>query len=439
MRALHPAAEWARASLLTRRGGLDLRPDLQEARAASSDDLLAPMREGLAGPSRLDLSTLPDAAEHPARLLLGLCGVALAPLPDQGALCLAFRRPAEEADVALVAEAARLLAPHVEAAEIPERDGVDGGPGPFPEIVGRCAPMRSLFEQMLRVAGSEAFVHLAGETGTGKDKVAHALHERSRRRRGRFVALNASSLSDELFESEMFGHARGAFTGALLARDGYVAEAEGGTIFIDEVADLSLRAQAKLLRLLQSREYRRVGETELRRADIRVITAANVDLEQRAKQGQFREDLMYRIAVVTLRLPPLRERGDDVLLLARHFLRAAARRDGCAAPGLPASLGEALLRHAWPGNVRELENEMARLVALCGGQPPRLELLSPRIARSAEEPPQPLALREGLLAFERGFLERALLRHRGNRSRTAMELGITRQALLGKIARFGIC
>jgi DNA-binding NtrC family response regulator len=299
--------------------------------------------------------------------------------------------------------------------------------------------MRSLFEQMLRVAGSEAFVHLAGETGTGKDKVAHALHERSRRRRGRFVALNASSLSDELFESEMFGHARGAFTGALLARDGYVAEAEGGTIFIDEVADLSLRAQAKLLRLLQSREYRRVGETELRRADIRVITAANVDLEQRAKQGQFREDLMYRIAVVTLRLPPLRERGDDVLLLARHFLRAAARRDGCAAPGLPASLGEALLRHAWPGNVRELENEMARLVALCGGQPPRLELLSPRIARSAEEPPQPLALREGLLAFERGFLERALLRHRGNRSRTAMELGITRQALLGKIARFGIC
>jgi DNA-binding NtrC family response regulator len=438
MRALRPALEWTRAALVTQRGGLELRADLEDPLPLADDEFLLPIARRISGPTLLDLAAERDAAEHPARLLHSLRGAALAPLPERAALCLAFRREATESDVALVAEAARLIAPHVAevgtAAEAAESDA-----SPFPEIVGRCAPMRALFADMLRVAGSEAFVHLAGETGTGKDKVAHALHACSRRRGGRFVALNASSLSDELFESEMFGHARGAFTGAQLARDGYVAEAEAGTLFIDEVADLSLRAQAKLLRLLQAREYRRLGETELRRADIRVVTAANVDLEQRVAQGSFREDLMYRIAVVTLRLPPLRERGDDVLLLARHFLRAAARKDGCTVPGLGVGMADALLRHAWPGNVRELENEMTRLVALGGGQPLPLELLSRRIGWGRGAADRPIALREGLLNFERGFLERALARHRGNRSRTAVELGITRQALLGKMARLGLC
>jgi hypothetical protein len=336
MRALRPVLPWARAVLVTRQGGLELRPDLEDPRPLAEDEFLLPIARRITGPTLLDLAAEREAAEHPARLLYSLSGAALAPLPEGGALCVAFRREATDSDAALIAEAARLLSPHVaELAAASERP--DSEASPFPEIVGRCAPMRALFEEMLRVAGSEAFVHVAGETGTGKDKVAHALHARSRRRGGRFVALNASSLSDELFESEMFGHARGAFTGAQLARDGYVAEAEAGTLFIDEVADLSLRAQAKLLRLLQSREYRRLGETELRQADIRVVTAANVDLEQRVAQGTFREDLMYRIAVVTLQLPPLRERGDDVLLLARHFLRAAARKDGCAAPGLAAA------------------------------------------------------------------------------------------------------
>jgi DNA-binding NtrC family response regulator len=250
--------------------------------------------------------------------------------------------------------------------------------------------------------------------------------------------VNASSLSDELFEAEMFGHARGAFTGAVAAREGYVAEAEGGTLFIDEVADLSPRGQAKLLRLLQEREYRRVGESALRQANVRVVTAANVDLEERVAKGSFRQDLMYRIAVVTLRLPPLRERGDDLLLLARHFLRVAARRDGRVAPALPASLGETLHRYAWPGNVRELENEMARLVALSGGGPLDAALLSARLRAGRETDRQSLCLREGLLCFERDFLKVALARNRGNRSRTATDVGITRQALLSKMNRLGL-
>lgn len=435
MRALRPAAEWARAALVGR-ASLELRPDLQSPQPLAEDDFLIPLVRSLAGPARVDLAEHACAAEHPARLLHGLRSAVLAPLPGGGALCLAFREAAGERHVALVAEAARLLAPHLEAVDA--HGEACAGASPFPEIVGRCAPMQALFAEMAKLAASEAFVHVAGETGTGKDRVAQALHERSRRRHGRFVAVNASSLSDELFEAEMFGHSRGAFTGALLARDGYVADAEGGTLFIDEVADLSLRAQAKLLRLLQGREYRRVGEAELRRANIRVITAANVDLEERVAKGLFREDLMYRIAVVTLRLPALRERGDDTLLLARHFLRAAARRDGCPPLGLPASLSDALLRHAWPGNVRELENEMARLVALSGGAALHVGLLSSRIrpGKAAERPS--LGLREGLLRFERGFLKDALATNRGNRSRTALEIGITRQALLAKMSRLGL-
>jgi DNA-binding NtrC family response regulator len=298
--------------------------------------------------------------------------------------------------------------------------------------------MQALFSEMARAAASEVFVHVAGETGTGKDRVAQALHGRSRRRSARCVAVNASSLSDELFEAELFGHARGAFTGAVAAREGYVAEAEGGTLFIDEVTDLTPRAQAKLLRLLQEREYRRVGETQLRRANVRVITAANVDLEERVAKGLFRQDLMYRIAVVTLRLPPLREREGDLLLLARHFLRTAAIRDGRTPPPLPASLCDALSRYAWPGNVRELENEMARLVALSGGEPLDAALLSSRIGAGRSPRRDSLSLREGLLGFERDFLKDALTRTRGNRSRTAVEIGITRQALLAKMSRYGL-
>jgi DNA-binding NtrC family response regulator/tetratricopeptide (TPR) repeat protein len=321
--------------------------------------------------------------------------------------------------------------------ERPPSSGDASGPAPaFPEIVGGCAAMDALFRQMERLAGSQITVQILGETGTGKEKVAQALHRRSPRGDKPFVALNASTLSDELFEAEMFGHTRGAFTGAVAERAGHMAEAEGGTLFIDEVADLTPRAQAKLLRVLQEREYRRLGETRTRRTDVRILTASNVPLETRAAQGLFRLDLVYRLSPVVLALPPLRERGDDLLRLARHFLRRAAEQEGRSAPGLTSELAAALSRYAWPGNVRELENEMHRLVALAGTGPLRADHLSEKL--QADSAPSPEALRSALMAFEKQHVARVQAQHAGVRARAAAALGITRQALVVKIRRLGL-
>jgi DNA-binding NtrC family response regulator len=318
-----------------------------------------------------------------------------------------------------------------------DRDGAgETDRGAFPELVGRGPAMQALFAEMARVTDSEVSVHLFGETGTGKERVASAIHRGSRRGAGPFVAINASSVSDELFEAEMFGHAKGAFTGAVAAREGYVARAEGGTLFIDEVADLTPRAQAKLLRFVQEKEYRRLGETETRRANVRVLSAANVDLERRVATGHFREDLMYRLRPIVLSLPPLRERAGDVLLLARHFVRLAAKRESVPSPLLPADVAKALASYAWPGNIRELENEMSRLVVLAGRGPVRREHLSARVLDAVRD--RPSCLRDARQRFEREFVGRALSRNGGNRTRTACELGLTRQALVSKIRRLGL-
>ena len=313
-----------------------------------------------------------------------------------------------------------------------------GAPGSaaFPELLGRGPAMQALFAEMALVTDSEVSVHIFGETGTGKEKVAGAIHRRSRRGAGPFVAINASSLSDELFEAELFGHVRGAFTGAVSDREGYVARADGGTLLIDEVAELTPRGQAKLLRFVQEKEYRRVGESETRRANVRVLSAANVDLEQRVAAGLFREDLMYRLRPIVLALPPLRERGGDVPLLARHFVRLAAQREGVPAPLLPADVLKALVSYSWPGNIRELENEMSRLVILAGRTPLRREHLSPRLGEPAADTRS--CLRDARQRFERDFVARALSRNGGNRTRTAGELGVTRQALVAKIRRLGL-
>jgi DNA-binding NtrC family response regulator len=306
----------------------------------------------------------------------------------------------------------------------------------FPELIGHGPAMQGLFADMVRVVDSELSVHISGETGTGKERVAVAIHRRSRRGGGPFVAVNASSLSDELFEAEMFGHVRGAFTGAVASREGYVARAEGGTLFIDEVAELTPRGQAKLLRFVQEKEYCRVGETAPRRANLRILSAANVDLERRVATGHFREDLMYRLRPIVLALPPLRERGEDVLVLARHFVRLAAQREGLTPPALPAEVARALASYSWPGNVRELENEMSRLVVLAGHGPILREHLSTRLSESAADPRS--RLRDARQRFEREFVARALSRNGGNRTRTAGELGLTRQALVSKIRRLGL-
>jgi two-component system response regulator AtoC len=313
--------------------------------------------------------------------------------------------------------------------------GAEEPAGAFAGLVGRCAAMLSLVRDARKVAPSPAAVHVQGETGTGKERLARALHLASPRARGPWVAVNASSISDELFESEMFGHVRGAFTGALADRRGYVPEAEGGTLFLDEVTDLSAKGQAKLLRFLQEREYRRVGDPRLHRADVRILTASNVSLEERVAAGLFRADLMYRLNQHVLGLPPLRERGEDIALLARHCLRRLAGEAGVPPPLLSREAADWLLRYPWPGNVRELESEMGRALARCDGKVVRAVDLSLPLTRPARAR---VPLRQALDAFEREHIGHALARNQGNRSRTAVELGLSRQALLAKITRLGI-
>jgi DNA-binding NtrC family response regulator len=265
--------------------------------------------------------------------------------------------------------------------------------------------------------------------------VARALHELSPRAAHRFVPVNAAGLGDDLLVAELFGHARGAYTGAVVARDGYVAEAEGGTLFLDEVAELQPLAQARLLRFLEEFEYRRLGETALRRADVRVISATNVDLAERVRQGRFRQDLWFRLKIARVEVPPLRERGSDVLLLARHFLEQQAKARGLPVPSLSAAAEEALVAHPWPGNVRELEHEMLRLVVRHPGGSVGPAELSAEIAPA----PRPAGtLRVALQRVESEMLRDALARHQGRPARAAAELGISRQALWAKRRRLGV-
>lgn len=433
MRALLPAAGWWRAAWIGEEGW-ELRRDLVQPVRLAGDDLATLLAERAEGMTQIDLTASEALRVHPTRVLHGVAHAVLVPVRP-GAILYFDVREGERATLArqagLVQEVARLLACHA-----PEPEPEASSPHRYPEIVGRCPALQELFEQMAQLARSDVAVHVFGETGTGKEKVARALHAHSVRSHGPFVAINASSLSDELFESEMFGHTRGAFSGAVAARAGHVAEAEGGTLFIDEVAELTPRGQAKLLRLVQEREYRRLGETQTRMANVRFVTAANADLEKRVAAGLFREDLLFRLTVVSLRLPPLRERGDDVLILARHFLRSLAAREGRPVPALPRSVAEALRGYAWPGNVRELTSEMHRLVLRAGNGPIRPGHLSPRIMGR-----QQLAggsLRSARAAFEREFISGVLPRYGGNRTRAACALGITRQALVIKMRQLGL-
>src|SRR5689334_20345095 len=233
-----------------------------------------------------------------------------------------------------------------------------------PELVGESGAWRALVEQIPRVAASGLPVLLIGETGTGKELVARAVHALSSRRRQPFVAQNCGATPDTLIESELFGHARGAFTGAVGDRTGLFEAAEGGTLLLDEIGDASAMLQMKLLRVLQEGEARRVGDSRARRVDVRVVAATHRSLERAVGQGTFRADLYFRLAAVRLRLPSLRERGRDVLLLARHFLARAALRVGGPVPELAPDLAERLLKHSWPGNVRELANACAFAVGV---------------------------------------------------------------------------
>lgn len=246
----------------------------------------------------------------------------------------------------------------VEKALLEERIGVPSG------IVGNSPPIRRLLTLIERVAPRDSTVLITGESGTGKELIARALHQGSDRREHHFIAVNCAALSENLFESELFGHEKGAFTGAIALKKGRFELAEGGTIFLDEVGELAHPLQAKLLRVLQQREFERVGGTQVHSLDIRVIAATNRDLQEDVREGKFREDLLYRLNVVTLESPPLRDRKEDIPLLARYFLQRSAQRCKRHVEGLSREAEEILMQYSWPGNVRELENAMERAVVL---------------------------------------------------------------------------
>ncbi len=338
----------------------------------------------------------------------------------------------------------------------------DGDAAPiasYAGIVGGSDAMRALFRMLERIKNSDATVLVLGENGTGKELVARAIHAQSRRTNKAFVATNCSAFNDNLLESELFGHKRGSFTGAVADKPGLFAVADGGTFFMDEVGDMSPALQVKLLRVLQEGVFMPVGGTETKKVDVRIIAATNRDLAQMVKDGTFREDLYYRLHVVSLKVPPLRERKDDIALLVEHFTKRLGRRDGRQKVLTQRALAQ-LLAHVWPGNVRELENEMERAWVLSGDDGVIDEdLLSPSVRQSRppilapSAPAAPAAppaaapavpavaqrsLPEAVEALERAMIADALGAHRGNKTRAADALGISRRNLIRKVQGYAL-
>lgn len=329
---------------------------------------------------------------------------------------------------------------------------------PLPEIVGDGAAMREVYRLTRLVAPTRASVLLVGETGTGKELIARAIHRLSPRADGPYVRVNCGALSESLLESELFGHVKGAFTGALDNKTGRFEAAHGGTIFLDEISSMSFKLQVKLLRVLQEAEFERVGESRTIRVDTRVIAATNQLLEDEIEAGRFRDDLYYRLNVVPIHLPPLRERPEDIAALARFFLDRYSEENRRETPPFPPEVLKVLLAHDWPGNVRELENSIERLVVLSAGQPLTSELLSihgQRRLRPARGRGHDLlsliqnlvrvgitTLPEGALdhgivgAVERELIEQVLQMCDGVQVTAAKRLGINRNTLHKKLSKF---
>ena len=313
----------------------------------------------------------------------------------------------------------------------------------FEEMVGTSPEMRQVFQVVEQVAPTDATILIRGETGTGKELVARAIHRRSRRADRPFVAVNCSAIPRELVESEFFGHEKGSFTGAVARRSGRFEQADGGTIFLDEIGELNLDVQAKLLRVLQEREFTRVGSERPTRVDVRIVAATNRDLETSVSEGRFRDDLYYRLNVIPLRLPALRERPGDLPALMEHFLGSFARRYGKAPPPTPLDVVQAARAYSWPGNVRELRNVCERAVlmgwsavsGILGTARTQAGSLS-----SLVDLDQPLLeARQALIErFEREYLQRLLQKHRGRVGEVARAAGIAERNLYEKMKHYGL-
>ena len=313
----------------------------------------------------------------------------------------------------------------------------------FGGILGRSRPMRELFQLLETVSRSASTILITGETGTGKEVVARAIHHGSPRRAHRFVALNCSAIPETLLEAELFGHVRGAFTGAIGTRQGRMEQAHKGTLFLDEVGTMSTALQMKLLRALQEREFERVGDSHTVKVDVRFIAATNSDLAKMVGEGTFREDLYYRLNVIPMQLPPLRDRRDDIPLLVTHFLEKFAPGTGMH---VSQAAMRALMAYSWPGNVRQLENAVERAVALGVGRneidladlPPEIQSLpQPTSTPFVDFPDDGLDLPAYLSSIERDLIRRSLERTGGNRNRAAELLRIKRTTLVEKLKRLG--
>jgi DNA-binding NtrC family response regulator len=314
-------------------------------------------------------------------------------------------------------------------------------------LVGKSAAMQRVFDVIRKVADTDLTVLIRGPSGTGKELVADAIHYRSPRRARPLIKVNCAAFSRELVESELFGHEKGAFTGATATRDGKFEIADGGTLLLDEIGDMGLETQAKILRVLQERELERVGGNRTIKVDVRILAATNQDLEAKVRDGTFRQDLYYRLNVVPIVLPALRERPEDLPLLIESFLAATAGRLGRPPRPLAAAAYRALLAHEWPGNVRELEHALEQAVALASGEDIRLDDL-PAAVRAGPDPDAggeqglPGSFKDAkqrvIERFERQFITEALGRHQGNISKAAEDMGMYRQHLQLKLAEYGI-
>jgi DNA-binding NtrC family response regulator len=316
----------------------------------------------------------------------------------------------------------------------------------FEEIIGRSRPMRDLFHLLETVAGTASTILITGETGTGKELVARAIHHNSPRRAQRFVALNCSAIPETLLEAELFGHVRGAFTGAIGNRPGRFEQAHKGTLFLDEVGTMSSALQMKLLRALQEREFEKVGDSRPTKVDVRVIAATNSDLAKMVSEGRFREDLFYRLNVIPVRLPPLRDRRDDIPLLVQHFLERFCR--DLVPPRATMTVAQQAMRrlmaYAWPGNVRQLENVLERAVALSSGRP-QVEIADlPSDVQGAGDagtagdfalPEEGIDFQQFVSNIERQLIVQSLERTGGNKGRAAQLLNLKRTTLVEKLKR----